>query len=159
MISDKLSNMARYKHLLPQLPQVEGFIHNHRNEENMPCRQYSIDGNEVFALVQEYITRESKEIKWEAHRNYIDVQFIFRGKESIGYAPLEELTLAEDYSGQNDIAFYNGPENFTSISLSEDMFVIFFPGEGHLPCCINEVATKVKKIVFKLKINTSQIND
>ncbi len=151
MISDKLINMARYKQLLPQLLQVEKFIHNHRNEKNMPCCQYSIDGNEVFAIVQEYITRERKEIKWEAHRNYIDVQFISGGKESIGYAPIEELTLTEDYSGHNDIAFYNGPENFTNISLSEGMFAILFPGEGHLPCCINEVATNVKKIVFKIK--------
>lgn len=151
MIADKLSNISQYKKLLPQLFEVEKFIHTHRNEEDMQNRKYLIDEDNVFALVQEYVTRESKEIKWETHRNYIDVQFILKGKEAIGYVPIEELTLNEGFFGQNDIAFYSGPESYTNITLSEGMFAIFFPGEGHLPCCINEAATNVKKIVFKIK--------
>jgi YhcH/YjgK/YiaL family protein len=151
MIADTLNNIKLYKDLLPQLLDIEKFIFDHKHEENMECRKYLIDEDNVFALVQEYMTKDKEEVRWESHRKYIDVQFILQGKETIGYSPLEALTLADDFSGENDIAFYNGPKNYTNITLSGGMFAIFYPGEGHLPCCISESASYVKKIVFKIR--------
>lgn len=153
MIVDTISNIKLYTKLLPHLLLVEEFINDHRHEENMECRKYLIDNETLFALAQEYLTKESKEVKWEAHKKYIDVQFISDGKEAVGCAPIEALTLIEDFNVENDIAFYNGPKNYTNVVLSAGMFAIFFPGEGHLPCCISESASNVKKIVFKIQIN------
>jgi len=151
MIVDTLNNIQLYKEILPQLLDVEEFIHDHKYEEEMECCKYLIDDENVFALVQKYLTKESKDNKWETHRKYIDVQFILRGEETIGYAPIKELTLVEDFNGENDIAFYNGPENYTNIVLSQGMFAIFYPQEGHLPCCISKTSSSITKIVFKIK--------
>jgi len=153
VIVDTLNNIKLYKALLPQLISVENFILTHQQEEDLECCKYIIDNENVFALVQKYLTKQSKETRWEAHGKYIDVQYILRGQEAIGYAPIEELTLLEDFSGDNDIAFYKGPEDYTKVVLSKGMFAIFYPGEGHLPCGISGTDNNVKKIVFKIKIN------
>ncbi len=151
MIVDTFSNLELYKDLLPQMLLVKKFIEDHQHEENMECCKYFIDDENIFALVQEYVTKNSSEVNWESHRKYIDVQFILRGTEKIGYSQRDALTLIEDFGADNDIAFYTGPRNYTDITLSEGMFAVFYPGEAHLPCCISETASKVKKIVFKIK--------
>lgn len=151
MIVDTLDNIKFYKELLPQLLDVEKFIFEHKNEAELECGKYLIEDEDVFALVQKYSTRESKDNKWETHRKYIDVQFVLCGEESIGYAPIKDLVLTEGFTEGNDIAFYKGPENYTNTVLSQGMFAIFYPEEGHLPCCISEKASNITKIVFKIK--------
>ncbi|MHB8065061.1 MAG: YhcH/YjgK/YiaL family protein [Ruminiclostridium sp.] len=153
MIVDTLSNMKLYKELLPPLLTVEKFIYDHKYKENIQCCKYLIDNENIFALVQQYETKESEDLKWESHSKYLDVQFILEGEEAIGYAPIEALTLEGGFAEENDIAFYNGPRAYTNITLSAGMFAIFYPGEGHLPCCISEKVSNVKKIVFKIKLN------
>ena len=133
MIVDTLSNLEKYKELLPQLLLIRRFIDDHMHEGNLECCKYLLDDDKVFALVQEYITKSSNEVKWESHRDYIDVQFILSGNENIGYTSCEALTMVEDFSAGNDIAFYQSPKNYTNITLSEGMFAIFYPGEAHLP--------------------------
>lgn len=151
MIVDKLSNISLYVDLIPQLFEVEKFIIDHRLDSDLDCGKYLIDGNKLFALVQQYQTKNSNDVKWESHRKYIDVQFIYGGEELVGYSPMEELIPLVDYNDENDIIFYSGPRNYTGVTLSEGMFAIFYPGEGHLPCCISESQSNVKKIVFKIQ--------
>ena len=44
---------------------------------------------------------------WEAHRKYIDVQYIVDGSERMGYTYLRsELVVREPYDPQKDFAFY-----------------------------------------------------
>lgn len=151
VIIDTLDNIKLYNELLPQLLDVEKFILAHKNMVDVECGKYLIDDENVFALVQRYLTKDSKDNKWETHREYIDVQFVLSGEESIGYAPINQLTLIDGFTEGNDIAFYKGPENYTITVLSQGMFAIFYPEEGHLPCCISETASNVTKIVFKIK--------
>lgn len=153
MIVDKSSNLELYKELLPQLLLVKKFIDDHKNFEDIEYCKHLIDEENVFANVQQYITKNSNESRWESHRKYIDVQLIISGKENIGYASCETLTLVDEFTADNDIAFYKSPRNYTDIILSEGMFAIFYPGEAHLPCCISETASTVKKIVFKIKMS------
>ncbi len=48
--------------------------------------RHDLDGDDLFALVQEYTTRAADECVWEAHRRYIDVQFVVTGAERMGVA-------------------------------------------------------------------------
>lgn len=151
MIVDTLNNMNFYEKLLPQLIEVAGFIRDHNEGATLDRSMYSIVDDEVFALIQEYDTKDKQAIRWETHRKYVDVQFILKGEEAIGYAPFESLSPLEDFSAEKDIGFYTGPKLYTNTILTEGMFAIFFPGEGHLPCCKIETSKKVKKIVFKIR--------
>ncbi len=45
-----------------------------------------IDGDQVFAFVQEYTSKPMEQGRWEAHVKYIDIQYIVSGEEQIGYA-------------------------------------------------------------------------
>ena len=151
MIVDKLCNINLYLGVLPQLAEVEKFILEHKHDSDLVCGKYLMDDNKLFALVQQYQTKNSEDIRWESHKKYIDLQFISSGEEMVGYSPIEVLTPVVDYNDENDIIFYSGPKNHTNVTLSEGMFAIFYPGEGHSPCCTSQSQSNVKKIVFKIQ--------
>jgi beta-galactosidase beta subunit len=50
--------------------------------------KYAIDGENIYYIIQRYTTKPFSESKLEAHRKYIDIQFLLAGTELIGYAPL-----------------------------------------------------------------------
>src|ERR1700742_638390 len=54
----------------------------------MEVGRYPIDGDEVFAIVNEYTTKPSSECDPESHQEYADIQIMIRGRENFGYAPL-----------------------------------------------------------------------
>ncbi len=52
--------------------------------------RYEIDGDNIYAIVQDYQTKSQSEGKWEAHKKYIDIQCVIKGKEKIGWGLLEK---------------------------------------------------------------------
>jgi YhcH/YjgK/YiaL family protein len=112
---------------------------------------YDLDGSNVRAIVQRYPSKPIEQCMWEAHRNYIDIQFIESGAESIGWAPIESLKSREPYSAERDVEFFdgNGGETFT---LRAGMFAIFFPTDAHRPCIQIDHPTEVAKVVFKIAV-------
>lgn len=116
--------------------------------------EYEVSGREVFARVNTYDT-EPKEIKkQESHNEYIDVQFLAKGKERIGYCDLEsEHKIIEDYAKERDLLFYEKTAKENFIDLEKGDWAVFFPWEIHRPgCSVDENASAVKKIVVKVKI-------
>ncbi|MBE0551388.1 MAG: YhcH/YjgK/YiaL family protein [Ignavibacterium sp.] len=116
----------------------------------MELGKYEIDGENIFALVNEYSTKDETEGKLEAHKKYIDVQFVARGSELMGYAPLGNQKVLDEYNEQNDITFFNGAKSFTQVN--EEMFAIFFPTDVHLPGIKVNEKSFVKKVVIKVKV-------
>ena len=116
----------------------------------MELGKYEIDGDNIFALVNEYNTKDESEGKLEAHKKYIDVQFVAKGSELMGYAPLENQKVIDEYSEQNDITFFSGEKSFTQVD--EGMFAIFFPTDVHLPGIKVNEKSYVKKVVIKVKV-------
>lgn len=115
--------------------------------------EYEIDGRNVFARVNTYATEPKAERRSEKHNEYIDVQFIARGEEEIWFAPYEEkYVVTEDLSKENDVLFYEDPQELNSVKLNAGDFAIFFPWELHRPNCRKgEEAADVQKIVIKVK--------
>ncbi|MEZ4860665.1 MAG: YhcH/YjgK/YiaL family protein [Caldilineaceae bacterium] len=108
-----------------------------------------IEGNQVFALVQEYKTKPRTQGFWEAHRQYIDVQYVVSGVEHMGYANLSQLT-AGDYDNAKDFLPLEGVGSF--ILLPAGMFTIFLPQDGHMPGIAVDEPKAVKKVVVKVAI-------
>jgi biofilm protein TabA len=96
--------------------------------------KYAVDGEKIYYTIQRYTTKPLSEGKLEAHRKYIDIQFLLAGVEILGYAPLKGLTTAEVYDPQKDIAFFNTPKEITKVKLEPGLFCILFPDDAHLPC-------------------------
>ena len=114
--------------------------------------KYAVDGETIYYTIQQYTTKPLNEGKLETHRKYIDIQFLSTGKEILGYAPLKDLTIAEVYNPQKDIAFFNTPKEITKVKLEPGLFCILFPDDAHLPCRQLAGPTEVRKVVIKIKI-------
>lgn len=148
MIIDKLSNSQLYSGLGERINKAFAYL-KETDFSKIELGKYEIDGENIFALVNEYNTKDQNEGKLEAHKKYIDVQFVAKGKELMGYAPLENQTIIEPYNEQNDITFFSGEKSFTLVE--ERMFAIFFPTDVHLPGIKVDEPAYVKKVVVKVK--------
>ncbi|MGA2070753.1 MAG: YhcH/YjgK/YiaL family protein [Sedimentisphaerales bacterium] len=114
--------------------------------------KYAVDGDNIYYTIQRYTTKPLSEGKLEAHRKYIDIQFLLEGREILGYAPLKGLTTAEVYNPQKDIAFFNTPKEITKVILELGLFCILFPDDAHLPCRQLAGPEEVLKVVIKIRL-------
>lgn len=103
--------------------------------------------NGAFYSVQTATLKSADGRLFEAHRKYIDIQYVLSGKEDIEYCDLAMLTEKVAYSEERDYIGLEG--RGTVLSLNEGDFAVFTPTDGHLPC-IGEGT--VKKIVIKVPV-------
>lgn len=150
MIIDKIENSHRYKGLNTRIEKTFEYIRN-TDLKNIQPGKYEIDGENVFALISDYKTKPESEGKLEAHRKYIDVQYVIEGEELMGYSPLGNQEILEPYKEENDIIFFKGEKSFTKVS--SGMFAIFFPEDVHMPGISSENISEVKKLVIKVRVN------
>lgn len=107
----------------------------------------------VKAIVSEYTTKEVNENGYEAHRDYIDIQYLISGYEKICCLPLEYLKETKAYNKDIDAAFYREADvKRQEMIIGNSYFAIFFPQDGHMPCLCFEKPLEVKKVVVKVKI-------
>lgn len=148
MIFDTLDNHALYERLGENFP--AGFKFLLENDlTTLPPGRIDIDGVNLFALVQEYTTRPVGQVVWEAHRKYIDIQYMVSGQERMGFANLGTMQLGE-YVPEKDFQPMTGSGNH--IDVFAGAFTIFFPQDGHMPGLILNSPEAVRKVVLKLKI-------
>jgi YhcH/YjgK/YiaL family protein len=121
-----------------------------RNLDQIAPGKYPIDGDNVYASVTEGPSKEFEQSAWESHQNYIDLQYVIKGKEKIGVAPLNSLTVTKPYDPAKDGANYSG--NGKYYIATPDEFFLFFPSDGHRPNIKVDGYDKVKKLVIKIKV-------
>jgi len=149
MIIDQLKNANLYYGMNKKIATALRFLEEN-NLSAMSSGRYAVDGDDIFALFQSYITKDIQECKWEAHRRYIDVQFILQGRERMGYSGLEKMEVVQDYDEETDVAFFDG--NGDMFTVSSGYFVIFMPDDVHMPSIAADTSEPVKKFVVKIKI-------
>ena len=148
MIIDLVDNIKHYSHLEDKFQKAFTFI---TDPELMLLDngKYEIDGEDVFAVISQYKTRDANEAKLEAHKKYIDVQFVPKGNELIGYAPFKGQEIISEYNEEKDVILFNGDKSFFKVE--HGMFAIFFPYELHMPGIKTLIPEDVKKVVIKVK--------
>jgi YhcH/YjgK/YiaL family protein len=102
-------------------------------------------------VVARYKTKPRPEGRWEAHRKYIDIQFLAAGKELIGVTAADKLTITDAYNEESDIMFFGDSEG-DFITLTEDKFVLLFPQDAHMPCITANTPSDVIKVVVKIMV-------
>lgn len=116
--------------------------------------KYLLNDEIVYANVQDYTSKKLEEGKFEAHRNYIDIQYIVEGEEQIGVGDISNYESFIKYEEANDIEFLNPKdENFsTFVRLKAGDFAILYPHDAHMPqIAINDNQKYVKKVVIKVQ--------
>jgi biofilm protein TabA len=150
MIADTLEQSRRYTSLSPRFAAAFEFLET--LPAGKPDGRYDIDGDNCFALVQTYMTRPLTQALFEAHRQYIDIQFLQAGRETLLWTPLTALTqMTHPYAADKDIAFFAHPPHWTPINLHAGQFTIFFPEDGHAPGLESGGPAEVRKIVIKVR--------
>lgn len=150
MIVDKISNIMEYDKLGIHADKILEFINLVRNN-GLTEGRYDILGENLFALVQRYETKNDSECLPESHEKYADLQFIVEGREIIGWEFADELDMVDDRRPDSDIMFYQKAERKADIKLEKNMFVLLFPNDAHTPGLHRFEESKVFKIVFKIK--------
>lgn len=148
MIIDVLKNLEKYSSLHFRFKKAFEFIQS-TDFLNLPCGRYEIDGENIYANVEQYLTKT--ESKVEYHKKYIDIQLVTKGVEKIGYCNISEIKNPEEFNSQKDIGFATGEVSFVEMSFGK--FMILFPEDAHQPCMAIDEPKNVKKVVVKVKID------
>lgn len=84
MLTTNLKLADKYNYLSEKFTKAYHFLRT-EDLEALPVGITEIDGNEVFANVQEYTTMPWEECAFEAHNRYFDIQYVVYGREMFGY--------------------------------------------------------------------------
>ncbi len=112
--------------------------------------KYVIDGDNAYATITEAPSKTFEQSAWESHRKYIDLQYVIKGEEKIGVAPVAAATVIKPYDDTRDAANYN-TEGQYYIAIPGTFF-LFFPGDAHRPNIKVDGYDMVKKLVIKIKV-------
>jgi YhcH/YjgK/YiaL family protein len=148
MIIDQIRNTPLYYALHPQFKRAFDYV-NEIDIKAIPVGRHEIDGDAMYALVQEYDTKLKEEGKWEAHRRYIDLQYVVEGTEGIGYANIHHLKQ-DKYDSVKDFLPLQGEGDL--VTVRSGSFVLLFPEDAHMPGMAVGTPAPVKKIVLKISV-------
>ena len=117
---------------------------------NLPDGKYLISGENIYANIQTYITKS--EAPFEAHRKYIDIQYVIDGEEQVGVVDCSDCTTIEPYNAEKDIEFLSCNVSYSFQHLSNGEFLILYPQDAHQPSMAVENPKLVKKAVVKVLV-------
>src|SRR5688572_17410725 len=120
MVLDTLENADKYVSLHRNFAKAFKFIRS-VDLETIEVGKYEIDGKDVHAAVMVKDGGPAETAKFEAHRNYIDIQVCPTGTEELGWKPLSKCTSPKDeYNLEKDVTFYNDqPDSYFKMSAGQ----------------------------------------
>ncbi|MEG2421642.1 MAG: YhcH/YjgK/YiaL family protein [Oscillospiraceae bacterium] len=148
MIYDTLENADLYGGMGPKLQRALRYLRETDFSKIADGRQ-EIDGTDVFANVMTYTTQPGNELP-EAHRNYIDVQYLISGEESIGVGQLAAMTELVEEKPQNDCYLYRGKTE--GLTIGNGRFLAVWPQDAHAPGRAVGAPAEVRKCVVKVHV-------
>lgn len=149
MVSDDIKNIAIYGWLEEGIRKGLEFLQT-ADFSSMPDGKHEIDGERLYVVVRTYQTKPLPECRWEAHKKYVDLQYLISGEELIGYANINELRNASQYDEDKDIYFLNGDGAYKPIRPGE--FMVFWPEDAHMPEVSKGSGCTVRKAVVKVAV-------
>jgi biofilm protein TabA len=111
---------------------------------------YPIDDKNAYASITNNPSKTFEDAKWESHQKYIDLQYVIKGEEKIGVAPVSTATVIKPYNPAKDAANYTADGTYYIAKPSQ--FFLFFPPDAHRPNIKVDGYDTVKKLVIKIKV-------
>jgi biofilm protein TabA len=132
IIINKLQHAERYFRMHPAFEKAFTFLRRDDLAE-LPADRYEIDGERLFCMISKGPGRSRSEAKLEAHRKYIDIQYVIAGTDEMGWKPTADCKMIDtEYDADKDIMFFKDqPDSWTQVPTGS--FVIFFPEDAHAP--------------------------
>ncbi|RIK84178.1 MAG: YhcH/YjgK/YiaL family protein [Planctomycetota bacterium] len=132
MILTSLHDADRYSALHPGFPAAFEFLRTGQCE-SLPPGKHTLDGDRLFMLIAEDAGRGRAGAPLEAHRRYIDIQYVVRGVDTMGWRPLEKCERPRsEFDAAKDIVFFDDAP-VAWFDVPAGTFTIFFPHDAHAP--------------------------
>ncbi|QEC65939.1 DUF386 domain-containing protein [Panacibacter ginsenosidivorans] len=150
MIIDRLDNAHHYSLMHSGIAKAFEWLQM-TDLHTIDAGKYFIDAENIFAIVQEYETLDATNEQMEAHKKYIDVQYMINGEELVGLALLSNQAISKPYEEETDfLQVADAPSFFATLSAGN--FMIFYPTDLHMPCIKINTPAMVKKVVVKVAL-------
>ena len=146
MIICPYKDLNRYEAIIPGLKEAMEVIAGLENYE--PATYPLSCGGKV--LVQANTTKPAEGGLLEAHKNFLDIQYILEGGETMGWAPLDTLTQAKEYNDVKDVWHFDGIRDF--VDIRPGYCYVVYPEDAHQPGVHLDTPKEFKKIVVKLPV-------
>lgn len=150
MILTTMTDLDRFAVLADGIAEAAAWLRGFRAD--VPDGRHTIRGVDVFALVSRYLTEPAAGRRFEAHRQFLDVQWVASGRERILHAPTHGLIVAEPYLAERDVVFFADPPFSSSLLLRTGDAALLFPGDAHKPGCMAGGRDEVCKVVVKVRL-------
>ena len=151
MLTSNLNVVEKYDYLAEKFRKGYEFLRT-ADLKALPVGRVDIEGDDIYASVQEYTSLKADTCKFEAHNRYFDIQYVVEGEEQFGYAKREDLTEDSPYDETNDIVFFREPEEAGTVLLKAGDCIVVAPEDAHKPRCQAKEACRVKKVVIKVRV-------
>jgi len=151
MIHDTLANAVRYARLGERFDVAFAWATSLTEGEQADGR-CEIAGEDLYATVMSYQTRQQADRRQETHRRYADIQIMLEGEERILLAPAGEVGEGSGYQAEKDCEMFDLPPQHSTLRLRTREFAIFFPGEAHQPGVALGEPAWVRKVVIKVRM-------
>jgi len=115
-----------------------------------PGQKADFAGDKLFAKTLRQDTGGREDLKWETHREYIDLQYIVGGGEVIEWAPAAKLVADVSYDENTDFQFYAPASADALLGMQDGLFVFLFPADGHKPLVSDGTNRYVHKVIAKI---------
>ena len=148
MIIDDLKNAHQYHGIGPRFARAFSWLGETDLEAMAPERR-AIEGDDIYAMIQQYDSKPKSEGLWEAHRKYADIQYVVSGAEHMGWAPVASLK-AGPYDADKDFLKAEGTGQF--LELRAGSFIVLFPQDAHMPSVAIDRPQPMKKVVVKVRL-------
>ena len=150
MIHDKLTNSHAHDEVISaRLKKGLAFL-KETDFSSILDGKHNLDGENLFYIVERYTTKKGDDCTFEAHQKYIDIQYVVNGRETIGFAPQQELDVIIGYCSENEVELYHTPKDYKNIDVSAGEFCILYPEDGHMPQIATEQPEPILKVVIKV---------
>lgn len=110
----------------------------------------------MFALEQAYVAKPREQGRWEAHREYIDIQVIVTGRELMELTDTGNLVVDEDFTPGRDLIFFQPYANGSALVAEAGAVAVFFPIDAHRPSlALGPTGDLVRKTVVKVPVSAA----
>ena len=148
MILTRLEEAKLYANIHSRFAQALVFLRE-SNLEELTSGRHEIAGDDLYVLVVKASGVGHSNVRLEAHRKYIDIQYVLSGTDEMGWKSLTQCKIRQsDYDPQQDAEFFTErPNNWIKVTPGE--LAIFFPEDAHAP---GAGEGEFHKIVVKIKV-------
>jgi YhcH/YjgK/YiaL family protein len=148
MILTPLQQLPNFYALHPRFQEAYEFLLAVKSN-GIPEGRFEIDKDHFIAIVSSLEGNKEGTAPLEAHKKYIDIQYIISGIDHMGWKSFDDCAKnSKPYSEEDDKSLYEDVPS-TYFDVLQNQCAIFFPCDAHAP--MNGPGL-VHKVILKIRL-------